>query len=917
VGGQPAMPGGLRLVQAAVRRFSWGLADQAMSSLSNAAMSLYIARQLGATQFGAFSVAYVTYSFVLNASRGLATDPLLVRYSHAEHSVWRRAVKGSTATAAVVGVIMGIACLVVGAIATGTTGVAFLALGVSLPGLMLQDSWRYSFFALGKGGKAFVNDTIWTAGLGVALEGLRLSHHQTVFWFVLMWGLTANLAALCGLLQARLIPHLGGVGQWLSQMRDLGPRYLIENTATSGSGQLRIYAVGFVAGLTAVGYVQEGSLLMGPFFVIFMGISLVTVPEATRMLARSTRHLHRYCVLVGVALSILALCWGLILLFALPRGLGTLLLHAKQWQPVYGLVIWLTLSMMGACVTAGAVAGLRALGVARRSLRANLIASSIYVVLGVLGAVWSGAVGSVEGTALATWLGAGVYWWLLRVGLREHDSEASRFARIGGPAPPVGEAVPAAGPGEIESGTLVPAGAPTVPFRTVVPVGAAAVAFPTVVPVGAPTVPFRALVPACPAAVAVRPAPRIARRRTTEASERTARRLVKATWFLLVVNVMTFFPRTWSGEPLVVPIPSVVGKLITQGALPVALLLALTVNRRKLVRPSMYLGLYSLIIIEVAFAAVQAKHFGTTYRVFRLAGFVATLWLLTPWWGRKDLFLVKCHVQAMAIVLGQVLLGYIISPSRAMGGGRLGGDFWPTPPTQVAEFAAITVGLVIVLWLCRQMSGRVTLLACAICGFVLIESHTRTALVAMAAGLLVAGLSVISVNRRVRKVFAWVTGVVTVAILTLSSFLTTWLARGEGTEQLTDLTGRTNVWAAVENMPRDKFQVIFGFGLSNKSYNGLPVDSNWLACYLDEGLAGVILSAIVLLFVLISAFFMPQGKSRALALFLSTYVLIASFTETGFSDASSYLLELTLAASLIMPSVFWHHQEKRPEGSLA
>jgi len=416
--------------------------------------------------------------------------------------------------------------------------------------------------------------------------------------------------------------------------------------------------------------------------------------------------------------------------------------------------------------------------------------------------------------------------------------------------------------------------------------------------------------------VAVRRAPRFAPQPTAQAGDRSARRLVKATWFLLVVNVMTFYPKTWSGEPLVIPIPSALGKLIAQGALPVALLLALTVNRRKLVRPSMFLGLYSLLLIEVAFAAVQAKHFGTVYRTVRLVGFVSTLWLLTPWWGRKDLFLVKCHVQAMAIVLAQVLLGFIVSPSRAMGGGRLGGDFWPTPPTQVAEFAAVTMGLVIVLWLCRQVSGRVTLLACALAGFVLIESHTRTALVAMTAGLLIAGLSVISVNRRVRKVFAWMTGVVTVAILTLSSFLTTWLARGEGTQQLTDLTGRTNIWAAVENMPRDKFQVIFGFGLSNKSYNGLPVDSNWLACYLDEGLAGVIVSAAVLLFVLISAFFMPQGKSRALALFLSTYVLVASFTETGFSDASTYLLELALAASLIMPSVL-PHEENRPEGSLA
>ena len=412
------------------------------------------------------------------------------------------------------------------------------------------------------------------------------------------------------------------------------------------------------------------------------------------------------------------------------------------------------------------------------------------------------------------------------------------------------------------------------------------------------------------------PQSRFAPQPTAKASDRSARRLVKATWFLLVLNVMTFYPKTWSGEPLIIPIPSALGKLVTQGALPVALLLALTVNRRKLIRPSMFLGLYSLLIVEVAFAALQARHFGTVYRTFRLTGFVSTLWLLTPWWGRKDLFLVKCHLQAMAIVLAQVVLGLIVSPSRAMGGGRLGGAFWPTPPTQVAEFAAVTMGLVIVLWLCRQVSGRVTLLACALAGFVLIETHTRTALVAMIAGLLIAGLSVISVNRRVRKVLAWVTGVVTVAILTLSSFLTTWLARGEGTQQLVDLTGRTNVWAAVENTPRDRFQVIFGFGLSNKSYNGLPVDSNWLACYLDEGLAGVILSAAVLLFVLISAFFMPQGKSRALALFLSTYVLVASFTETGFSDASSYLLELALAASLIMPAVLGH-VESRPEGSLA
>lgn len=425
---QPTSPVAVvqRLIVQACTRLGWGVADQAMSSLSNAAVSLYVARELGATEFGAFSIAYVTYSLVLNASRGLASDPLLVRFSHTDYPVWRRAAQRCTATAALVGVIAGGGALVAGGAFSGTTRAAFLALGFTLPGLMLQDSWRYAFFAAGRGGQAFVNDTIWTATLAVALEGLRLTRHQTVFGFVLAWGLTATLAAASGTLQARLLPRPRGIPQWLSATRELGLRYLFENTSNSGASQARIYAVGFVAGLTAVGYVQEGTLLMGPFFVIFMGISLVTVPEAARTLHRSPQRLRRFCLLVGAGLALLAAVWGVVLLVALPHGLGTLLLHAKQWQPVYGLVIWLTIAMMGSCAIAGATAGLRALGAARRSLRSMLVSATAFLLLGVLGAVVSGASGSVQGIAIATWIGAAVWWWQLNAGLRERSAGTAR-----------------------------------------------------------------------------------------------------------------------------------------------------------------------------------------------------------------------------------------------------------------------------------------------------------------------------------------------------------------------------------------------------------------------------------------------------------------------------------------------------------
>ena len=411
-----------------------------MSSLSNAAMSLYIARELGAFEFGGFSVAYVTYSFVLNASRGLATDPLLVRYSHVEYPAWKRAVQCCTATAALVGLVMGVVCLVIGAVATGTTRLPFIALGISLPGLTLQDSWRYSFFALGKGSKAFLNDTIWTVSLVVALLLLHVVHHQTVFWFVLAWGLSANLAAAVGPFQARLLPRWDGAAEWLAKTRDLGTRYLIENTSTSGSGQIRLYAVGFIAGLAAVGYIQEGTLMMGPFSVIFMGISLVTVPEAARSLHKSVRRLWIYCIAVGTALTLAALSWGVILEVALPRGLGAVLLRSGKWESAYSIVPWMVMSMMGATIIAGATAGLRALGVAKRSMRINLISSAIYVVLGVAGAAIHGTVGSVEATALAAWIGAALTWWQLRVGVHAYSESLRNSASAGGTVRAIGDA---------------------------------------------------------------------------------------------------------------------------------------------------------------------------------------------------------------------------------------------------------------------------------------------------------------------------------------------------------------------------------------------------------------------------------------------------------------------------------------------
>ena len=99
------------------------------------------------------------------------------------------------------------------------------------------------------------------------------------------------------------------------------------------------------------------------------------------------------------------------------------------WRPTYPLAVPQTLFVLGNCFLTGAQAGLHALGAAKRSLRAMVIQSGFYLVLGILGAYLDGATGAVLGTAISSWIGAAVWWVQLRAAMHQHD------ATVEGPSP--------------------------------------------------------------------------------------------------------------------------------------------------------------------------------------------------------------------------------------------------------------------------------------------------------------------------------------------------------------------------------------------------------------------------------------------------------------------------------------------------
>ena len=367
-------------------------------------------------------------------------------------------------------------------------------------------------------------------------------------------------------------------------------------------------------------------------------------------------------------------------------------------------------------------------------------------------------------------------------------------------------------------------------------------------------------------------------------------------WAALFMNVLAY-----AQVPTIVPIPILVGQAITQGALLLAGLLALWANPGGIIRPSLFLVLMTLLgVVALAASLHNDFLFGSTYRALRLLAFVLVLWMLTPWWGRSDFALLRAHITCLRVIVASILVGALIAPGAAFAyGGRLSGAIWPIPPTQVGHYAAVLLGCSVVLWFGGAMRGRTVLFTLAATGAALIGAHTRTALLGLAIGLAVAGASLYLGHARVRRASVLVSVLAAAVAGLFAPLIVNWIWRGQDMQDITQLTGRTKVWSALVGIRRPWMEEVFGSGLTNQTFRGLSIDNSWLADYLDQGWFGIFIDALLLLLLIFLAVAHRRGIRRAAALFLVTYSVVASITETGLGDASAYTLDLIVAAALL------------------
>ncbi|OEJ33810.1 hypothetical protein [Streptomyces subrutilus] len=376
--------------------------DQAASSATNILVLVLAARLSSAAGFAAFSMVYVTFTVLLGLSMAYVGQHLVLEKTGERLGGACRSAVGFTAAASgAVGAVLAVVGLLLG----GAGGRAFLALGLVLPLVLVQDGLRYCFSALRAPERALAADALRlvcvVAALAVQPAGASAGR------LVLVWGLSALPALGLGLWL--LGPYVRGARADLRpylRRGHLGQRFVVEFAVGNGSSQLAVLGLGVFATPLAVGALRGASTLFGPLNVLFNSANSFAPPVLSR-LGGGRRAVVRATAALGLLLAGLGAGWAAAL-YLLPDRLGRELLGAT-WTSAAAL-----LPATGAqyAVMGLGTAGLLTLRVLapKATLSVQVVFSLLSVVLLIGGyAVW-GPLGAAWGLAAGSALKATAAW---------------------------------------------------------------------------------------------------------------------------------------------------------------------------------------------------------------------------------------------------------------------------------------------------------------------------------------------------------------------------------------------------------------------------------------------------------------------------------------------------------------------------
>ena len=400
-------------VSGIARRAGWNLADQVISSGTNAGLSILIARSVDQTAFGSFAVAFTVFGIMVGVSRAVSTSPLGVRFTASSPEDFRGASASAVGSALALGLAAGLVCVGVGGAIGGATGQALIALGVVMPALLVQDAWRFVFFAAGRPAAATLNDAVWAVVQIAAVALLLLTDVAGVAALVLAWGGAAAAAAVLGLRQARIRPRPRRTARWLRAHRSLTGYLLGEFGVQQGAQQGVLLIISAVASLEAIGALRGAQVLLGPVTILQAAALSFAVPELSRRRHQLTEGgWMRSAFAVSAVVTVLGFAWGGLFLLA-PDAVGRALL-GETWVGTSAVLWPMILAQLGGNLAHGTAAAFIGMDRAKVSMTLEAVFGALTLVGGVGGVLLGGAVGAAWGLAAPFWILLPVWWLVLR-----------------------------------------------------------------------------------------------------------------------------------------------------------------------------------------------------------------------------------------------------------------------------------------------------------------------------------------------------------------------------------------------------------------------------------------------------------------------------------------------------------------------
>lgn len=384
---------------------AWGLVDQMLSSATNFGGSVLAARTLSSAGFGSFAIVFSLYLISLGLSRAWSSEPLFVLYSGSVEAVQREAVRAAGGFVVAVGAILAILVAVAGLLVRAVTGHALLVLAICMPGLLLQDFARLALIMFRQSRSAAANDLLWLATMLVCFLLSRRTE-LTPASAVALWAATGAVAGLVGIAQLRCIPS-GAVRSWFVRVASRSWRYASEFLLVTGTATTLTIALALVSGLSRAAGFRGAQVLIGPLAALGMAVTIQVVPIMVRHVG-DLASVARLARKTSIGLAGVALVWMVVLLL-LPESVGSQLV-GESWVEARPLVPLVAITYVFAAAAIGAIAGLRAIGDAKASLRVRTIVAPPTVVLGFGGAAIAGPAGAAFGLMLAAAIGIPIWW---------------------------------------------------------------------------------------------------------------------------------------------------------------------------------------------------------------------------------------------------------------------------------------------------------------------------------------------------------------------------------------------------------------------------------------------------------------------------------------------------------------------------